>query len=137
MTIYERRAYYHETDQMGVIHHSNYLKWMEEARIQFMDELGFSYDKMEKLGVISPVASVALEYKKPVLFNETVCVYIKIEVYNGIRLELSYEIRNKETNDLCVLAKSKHCFIKDDKVISVKRELPEFHEKFLSFYENN
>ena len=37
---YERKAYYHETDQMGIIHHSNYLKWMEEARIALMDELG-------------------------------------------------------------------------------------------------
>ena len=41
MGVYRRKAQYHETDQMGIIHHSNYVKWMEEARIDFMKELGF------------------------------------------------------------------------------------------------
>ena len=43
MGVYRRKAQYHETDQMGIIHHSNYVKWMEEARIDFMKELGFGY----------------------------------------------------------------------------------------------
>ena len=47
MFTYRRRAYYHETDQMGLIHHSNYLKWMEEGRIAFLDEMGLSYKEME------------------------------------------------------------------------------------------
>ena len=40
---YYRKAQYHETDQMGIIHHSNYVKWMEEARIGYMNQMGFSY----------------------------------------------------------------------------------------------
>jgi len=135
MTNYERKAFYHETDQMGVIHHSNYVKWMEEARTHIMDELGFSYKKMEELGVISPVVSINLEYKKSVLFNDTVYFVIKIDEYNGIRLELSYEIRNKETDELCVKAKSKHCFIVDGKIASCKKVLPEFHEIFYSYFQ--
>ena len=47
MYIYLRKAQYHETDQMGIIHHSNYVKWMEEARIGYMDQMGFSYKKVE------------------------------------------------------------------------------------------
>lgn len=50
---YYRKAQYHETDQMGIIHHSNYVKWMEEARIGYMSRMGFSYKKVEELGVIS------------------------------------------------------------------------------------
>ena len=42
---YCRKAQYHETDQMGIIHHSNYVKWMEEARIGYMNQMGFSYTK--------------------------------------------------------------------------------------------
>jgi YbgC/YbaW family acyl-CoA thioester hydrolase len=49
---YYRKAQYHETDQMGIIHHSNYVKWMEEARIGYMSRMGFSYKKVEELGVI-------------------------------------------------------------------------------------
>ena len=43
---YYRKAQYHETDQMGIIHHSNYVKWMEEARIGYMSRMGFSYKKV-------------------------------------------------------------------------------------------
>ena len=55
---YEHHAKYYETDQMGIIHHSNYIRWMEEARIAYMDELGFPYKKVEEAGIISPVLSV-------------------------------------------------------------------------------
>ena len=51
MFTYKRKAQYHETDQMGIIHHSNYVRWMEEARIAFMESLGFGYDKVESLGI--------------------------------------------------------------------------------------
>ena len=47
MFVYTRKAHYHETDQMGVVHHSNHVKWMEEARVAFMDELGLSYRDVE------------------------------------------------------------------------------------------
>ena len=63
---YYRKAQYHETDQMGIIHHSNYVKWMEEARIGYMSRMGFSYKKVEELGVISPVVEISVAYRKQV-----------------------------------------------------------------------
>ncbi len=132
MKDYERKAYYHETDQMQIIHHANYVKWLEEARIDFMDQLGFSYFEMEKSNILSLVLQIELNYKNPVKFNDTVLIKIKVESYNGVKLELSYEIINKVTNVLCVSAKSKHCFISNGKVVSLKKLLPEFHEKMLS-----
>lgn len=136
MITYERKAFYHETDQMGVIHHSNYFRWLEEARVYFLDELGLSYKHMEEIGIISPVVSIAAEYKKPVKFDEVVVIYIRITKYTGIKLELEYEIRDKATNELMVKAESKHCFIKDNSVISLKKEYPEFNNKFLEYVEN-
>ena len=49
MFTYTRKAQYHETDKMGIIHHSNYVKWMEEARIAYMESLGYGFDKVESL----------------------------------------------------------------------------------------
>ena len=66
---YYRKAQYHETDQMGIIHHSNYVKWMEEARIGYMSRMGFSYKKVEELGVISPVVEISVAYRKQVFFD--------------------------------------------------------------------
>ena len=57
MSPYIRKVQYYETDMMGVVHHANYLHWMEEARIDFLDRLGFPYADMEAAGVISPVRS--------------------------------------------------------------------------------
>lgn len=136
MIVYERKAYYHETDQMGVIHHSNYFRWLEEARVYFLDQLGLSYKHMEEIGIISPVVSIAAEYKKPVKFDEVVLIYIKIAKYTGVKLELEYEIRDKETNELMVSANSKHCFVKNESVISLKREYTDFNDIFLNYLEN-
>ena len=84
---YCRKAQYHETDQMGIIHHSNYVKWMEEARIGYMSQMGFSYKKVEELGVISPVVEISVAYKKQVFFDDEIQVRVSIKKYNGISLE--------------------------------------------------
>ena len=58
MTPYRHRVNYYATDKMGVTHHANYIHWMEEARIDFLDQLGWPYEKLEALGVVSPVTAV-------------------------------------------------------------------------------
>ena len=79
---YYRKAQYHETDQMGIIHHSNYVKWMEEARIGYMSRMGFSYKKVEELGVISPVVeiSVALSSIMEFLWNLIINFLMRAEM---------------------------------------------------------
>ncbi len=88
---YYRKAQYHETDQMGIIHHSNYVKWMEEARIGYMSRMGFSYKKVEELGVISPVVEISVAYRKQVFFDDEIRIRVGIKQYNGISLEFNYE----------------------------------------------
>ena len=56
---YEHHVKYYETDQMRIVHHSNYIRWMEEARMDLMEQMGFGYDKMEELEIVSPVLSVS------------------------------------------------------------------------------
>ena len=65
MKPYMHKVQYYETDMMGVVHHANYLHWMEEARIDLMDRLGFPYAEMEQKGVFSPVKSLSCEYRNP------------------------------------------------------------------------
>ena len=83
MFTYTRKAQYHETDRMGVIHHSNFIKWMEEARIAYMDSLGFGYARVEELGILSPVAGLSISYKDPVRFDDTVEITVGITRYSG------------------------------------------------------
>lgn len=135
MYTYMRRAQYHETDQMGIIHHSNYVKWMEEARIRFLEEMGIDYRQLERDGIISPVAEISVCYKKTVDFDDEVEIRVYIKKYNGIRLELGYEMRNCKDNAICTTAFSKSCFTKDGTIVSLKKERPELDAKVRTYME--
>ena len=130
MFVYTRKAQYHETDKMGIIHHSNYIKWMEEARIAFVDSLGFGFAKVEQLGLVSPVAGISISYKHPVKFDDTVEIAVSISRYSGVVQEISYEITNRTTGLLSATATSKHCYMKDGEVVNLKHALPELDKVF-------
>ena len=138
MTQYRHQAKYYETDQMGIIHHSNYIRWMEEARIAMMEEMGFSYRRMEELGIISPVLSVQCEYKNMVHFDDTVRIEVDIKQYNGIKLTVNYRMINETTGQVCTLGESSHCFLnREGKLISLKKSCPECDAAFLGYMHEN
>ena len=132
MFTFSRKANYHETDKMGIIHHSNYIKWMEEARIAYMESLGYGFDKVEEKGIVSPVAGITITYKTPVLFNEVVDIQISLTRYSGVVQEVSYTFVKHNTGELCATATSKHCYLKDGKVVNLKHEIPELDKLFAS-----
>ena len=129
MFTYLRKAHYHETDQMGFIHHSNYVKWMEEARVAFMDEIGLSYRSLEEGGIVSPVTSISVDYKRPVLFDDELEISVSVNKYSGVKLEIGYAMYNKTKDELAAEAVSSHCFMKDGRVVSLKRANPELDVK--------
>ena len=129
MYTYIRRAQYHETDQMGIIHHSNYVKWMEEARIRFLEEMGIDYRRLEESGIISPIVGISVQYKKTVRFDDEVHIGVYVKKYNGLRLELGYEMRNQADGAVCTTASSQSCFTKNGVIVSLKKERPELDAK--------
>ena len=138
MTQYSHQAKYYETDQMGIIHHSNYIRWMEEARIAMMEEMGFSYRRMEELGIISPVLSVQCEYKNMVHFDDTVRIEVDIKQYNGIKLTVNYRMINETTGQVCTLGESSHCFLNQEgRIISLRKSCPECDAAFLRYMHEN
>lgn len=129
--LYEHQAQYYETDQMGIIHHSNYIRWFEEARTDLMDQIGFGYDQMEKRGIVVPVLSVNCEYKSMVRYNDRVYIIPQIDVFNGIRLQISYRVIDKKTGVLCTTGESKHCFLNEQgRPISLKKVDKELYDLF-------
>lgn len=135
---YEHHAKYYETDQMGIIHHSNYVRWMEEARMDLMDQIGLSYRQMEEMEIISPVLSVEVNYHSMVHFDDTVVIETRIAKYNGIRMEVEYRMTDKETGELRTTAYSSHCFLnRAGKPISLKRSYPELDTKFFTLRDSD
>ena len=119
------KVQYYETDMMGITHHSNYIRWMEEARIELMDQLGFPYREMEAGGIVVPVKSVKVDYLKPCTFGDEVEITVGIQDFNGVVITIGYEMRVKE-NTVCK-AVSEHVFLdRAGKFIRMKRTMPEF-----------
>ncbi len=127
MKTYIHKVKYYETDKMGITHHSNYVRWMEEARMDFLSQLGYGMKRFENEGITSPVVSVECQYKKPTTFDEEIEINVKIEKYTGVKLSLSYVMTNIATGDVVLTASSSHCFIDAcGRPIAVKKYFPEF-----------
>lgn len=134
---YRHKVQYYETDTMKIVHHSNYVRWMEEARVDMLEQMGIGYDVMEKAGILSPVLSVKCEYKSMTRFPDTVEISVRLVRYTGVKFELSYRICDVKTGELRTLCESSHCFIDESgKPISLRRKFPEWDKIFLSFAEN-
>ena len=123
------KVQYYETDQMGITHHSNYIRWMEEARVQFLESVGWGYERMEKEGGISPVIHVDCDYKKTTTFPDEVEIRVEVEEYNGVKLKLFYEIKEKKTGQLAATGHTGHCFLDERGIpVRMKKKFPELDE---------
>ncbi len=122
---YIRKVQYYETDKMGITHHANYIRWMEEARISFLEESAWSFSRLEAEGLVSPVISLKCDYRKPTTFSDSVDIEVGVKEMKGIRVVLSYIM--KKGDDIVCEAESTHCFMrKDGHVMRIEREMPEF-----------
>ena len=86
---------YSETDQMGFVHHSNYLKYFELARIEWLNEVGFSYKRLEKNGVIMPVIDAEIFFKSPAFFDDLLCVELTLLEIPKIKVRFKYMVLNQ------------------------------------------
>ena len=130
MGVYKRKVNYHETDKMGITHHSNYIKWMEEARIYYLSTLGLSYAELEKNGVGSPVVNVNCKYILPTTFDDEIDISVKFTRYNGVVLNVEYTMVNAKTGKTVCTATSESCFVdKQGKLVSIKNVMPEIDKE--------
>lgn len=128
---FERKINYYETDKMGIVHHSNYIRFMEEARCAWMESVGMPFDLMESEGFTIPVLAVSCEYNNHVTFGDTIIVEPHVTEYNGVRLTVSYDVTNKETGKTVIECETKHCFTGHNlRPVNLKKKAPEFSEKF-------
>lgn len=126
---YLHKVQYYETDTMKIVHHSNYIRWMEEARCDILEQMGLGYDKMEEAGVLSPVLSVECEYKGMTRFAETVRIETALEEYTGVRFVISYKMYGTD-GTLRAQGKTSHCFLMNGVPVSVKRKFPAWDQAF-------
>jgi acyl-CoA thioester hydrolase len=118
---------------MGITHHSNYIRWMEEARTSFFEAIGYPYNEFEKLGAFSPVVSLSCDYRDTTTYCDEIETDVEIIAYNGLRMKVSYVMTKVTDGKIVFRATSDHCFIKQEGgIVRVNRNYPELHEKLLS-----
>lgn len=124
---------YKETDQMGVVHHSNYVTYCEVGRTELIKQLGFSYFQMEQDGYMAPVTNINLNYLFPAKYGDTITVETWIEEYNGVRVVYGYKITNQK-GETCVTGTSTHAVVKKDsfKPISMRKHLPDWDKAYVT-----
>lgn len=123
------RVAYHETDQMGIVHHSNYIRWFEEARDACVRDEGIDYRQIEARGILMPVTDVRCDYHRPARYGELVSVEARPVRFTGVRLRYEYRVLD-EGGRLLVTGESGHCFISADtrKPLNLKKHMPEYCE---------
>lgn len=129
---YPRKTNYYETDQMSIIHHSNYIRYFEEARLGWMEEIGMDYATVEKMGLIIPVMFVNCEYLVPLRYGDEIEIITKLRFFDGIKMEFGYEVYRRGDTTPCTTGSSGHCFLdREMKPVRLKREYPDIYELML------
>ena len=136
MYSYKHKVKYYETDKMGITHHSNYIRFMEEARTDFLCSHGYDYAKLEEMGIISPVVSVEYKYKATTTYPDEIEISVTVEEVKAAKIRFGY-IMKKEDGTVALEAASEHCFLtKDGKIARIKKDFPEFYDSMQKLSEN-
>lgn len=115
--MYSHYVQYYETDKMGVTHHSNYIRFMEEARVEFFKSIGFDYFEFEKCGIVSPVVGLNnIKFKRPSTAGDTLDIEVSIKAMTTVIFTISYVMKKGDT--VVLTGESDHCLLsKEGKIV--------------------
>lgn len=134
---YLHKVQFYETDGMSIVHHGNHILWMEEARSDFLDQLGWGYEKAVEAGIDFAVYSVSCAYKSMTRYGETVAITVTVNKLQLTKLELGYRMVDSVTGQLRAEGTSVHFFYDRAKgrPVSLKKALPEVYTLLEAFVE--
>lgn len=134
VTPYTRRANYYETDQMGIVHHTNYLRYFEEARLDFMRQLNCSARDLEEIGIIIPNVDAYAKYLKLLHFEDEFVIVVKPTQFSGVKMKFEYEV--VKDGEVYCTGFTTHCFVsRDMKPIALQRSFPEVYNRVKTLFD--
>lgn len=121
---------YAETDMMGIVHHSRYYPWFEQARTDFIKRSGLTYSQMEKMGILLPLTETQCRYIYGLTYEDEVLITCEIEKLTVARIEFAYGVYKLPEMKKASEGKTKHGFVdKDMRPLNLKKAFPEVWEK--------
>lgn len=133
------KVLYRECDMMGVVNNANYVHFMEDARVDALSQIGCEYKGMEERGFAGPVIRLSVEYKSSARFGDEMEILVTFERYTGVRLCLSYVMRDRTTGRVFATAASEHCFISmsDGAPVLIPKLFPDWDEALKNACKND
>lgn len=126
---------YIETDQMGVVHHSNYYAWFELGRGEFIATAGMTYGYMEKKGVMLPVLESSCKHLLGAKYEDELIIQTYIKELNGVKIAFEFNVIRQIDNKVLATGSTKHAFVnKEFKITNIKKAYPEIWDKLASLY---
>ncbi len=118
---YRRRVQFYETDAQGVVHHSNYLRYFEEARGEYLRQMGMPYSEIRKEGYEVVLLEACCKFKKPLFYDELVEVELSLESLDRFTFSFTYNVYVED--ELRAEGRTKHCMVSGGKIVSVPEEI--------------
>lgn len=129
MKPYVHKVNYYETDKMSITHHSNYIRFMEEARIYFLEQIGWNFERLEAEGIGSPVISLTANYKKTTKFPDVINIEIYVEKLSAFKLTFGYIFRVQD--EVVFTGTSSHCFLDTNGApVMLEKRYPDMFAQF-------
>lgn len=127
---FTRKVHFYETDAAGIVHHSNYARWFEEARIDYLEKIGFPYEKVAEKGIHFILLGVSCEFKNMIRFGDTIQISIAAKFLSPLKMFLEYKVM--KSGQLCATGTTSSCayHMQQQKLVSMKKEMPEFYNLF-------
>ena len=120
---------YAETDQMKVVHHSVYPIWFEAARTDYMEKAGYPYARIEKEGVMLPLARLECDFREGAKYGDTVLIKTSIKKFSPVRIEIKYKAYRKNDGALLAEGETFHAWTDENlKIINLKKRLPDLYK---------
>ena len=121
---------YAETDQMGIIHHSVYAIWYEQARTEYFNKIGMRYDEIEKKGIMTPLVELNCKYKLPAYYNQEVEIKTKMIELTPIKFTLQYDVYNSQGKIINIGTTTlAWADSKSFKIINLQKTYPEMYKE--------
>ena len=127
---FKRKVNYYECDRMGITHHSNYIRFMEEARIELLDQYGYGFERMEAEGISSPVVSVNVEYRKPTTFRDEIRIEVYTKSISAVKLTFGYLMYVGEA--MVCKAESVHCFFDNGRPAIIEERFKDLYPRLIA-----
>lgn len=117
---------YSEIDKMGIVHHSNYPKWFEIGRRDFLHKAGIPNSSINSQGFYLPLSEIECKFKRPAKYGDEILVITGVIFLSCVKVMFEYKVLNKVSGKLLAMGKTVHAWTgRDIKPINIEKAAPQ------------